>query len=275
MDAPLISAAELERRLAAEPPTVLDVRWELSTGPQRDAYLAGHIPGAVFVDLDADLSALPGAGGRHPLPTGSAFAVAMRRCGVSDGRPVVVYDGGAGMAAARAWWLLRYFGHPAVTVLDGGLAAWAGDLAAGDEVAPAGDFVARAGGMPLVDADGARRLVADGGLLLDARAPERYRGDVEPLDPVAGHIPGALNLPAAGLVGPDGRLREPATVRAELERVGAAPGQMLGAYCGSGVTAAYLVLALQAAGVPATLYAGSWSDWITDPDRPVATGPDP
>lgn len=279
MDAPLISSPELQRRLdGGDSPTLLDVRWELTTGAQPAAYAAGHIPGAAFVDLDADLSAPPGPRGRHPLPEAADFAAAMRRCGVSGGRPVVVYDGSNGMAAARAWWLLRYFGHPRVAVLDGGLAAWraaGGELATGDEAPKAaGDFEARPGGMPVLDAAGAAALAADG-VLLDARAPERYRGEVEPIDRVGGHIPGALNLPTALNVDDAGRFRDPEAIRGRLEPLSVTEDSRVGAYCGSGVSAAHEVLALELAGVRAALYPGSWSEWVADPSRPVATGPEP
>jgi thiosulfate/3-mercaptopyruvate sulfurtransferase len=266
----LVSPADLTAAV-----TVLDVRWELATGPEPEAYAAGHIPGAVFVDLDRDLAAPPGAGGRHPLPGAEAFTEAMRRAGVSADRPVVLYDAGTGMAAARGWWVLRYYGHPDVAVLDGGLAAWTeagGALATGEErAATRGTFTARPGHMPLLDAAGAAALAATG-VLLDARAPERYRGDTEPIDPVAGHIPGARNRPMAANVDSSGRFREPGVIREELDLD---PETAVGVYCGSGVSAAHAVLALDRAGIPAALYAGSWSDWITDPGRPVAIGAEP
>jgi thiosulfate/3-mercaptopyruvate sulfurtransferase len=263
----LVSASDL-----AGSATLLDVRWDLATGPDPDAYAAGHIPGAVFVDLDRDLAAPPGPGGRHPLPDAAAFTDSMRRAGVSADRPVVLYDASTGMAAARGWWLLRYYGHPDVRVLDGGLAAWVqagGVPVAGREPAAAlGTFTARPGNMPLLGADGALAL-AQTGVLLDARAPERYRGETEPIDPVAGHIPGARNRPMAANIDASGRFRDPAIIRDELA---VSPGVPVGVYCGSGVSAAHEVLALELAGIPAALYAGSWSEWITDPARPVATG---
>jgi thiosulfate/3-mercaptopyruvate sulfurtransferase len=273
---PLITAAELASLLAgpATAPALLDVRWRLGGPPGIDLYRAGHIPGAVFADLDRDLAAPPGPGGRHPMPATADFEAAMRRAGVSDGRPVVVYDAADATAAARAWWLLRYFGHPAVAVLDGGYRAW---TAAGHPVetgppapGPPGDFTARPGHMPLLDADGAAAL-ARTGLLLDARAGERYRGETEPVDPVAGHIPGAVSAPTADNVNPDGTFRPVGDLAARFAALGAA----VGVYCGSGVTAAHEVLALSLAGVPAALYVGSWSNWITDPSRPIATGSAP
>ena len=281
---PLISAEELMDELSGSsdmrkssrglPPRVLDVRWSLGGPPGRAEYARGHIPGAQFVDLDTELAGPPGPG-RHPLPDSTDFAAAMRRSGVSSGRPVVVYDASSGLAAARAWWLLRYFGHPAVRVLDGGFAAWTaagGSVVAGDEPAPApGDFAATPGHMVLLEAGAAAKLAA-AGALLDARAPERFRGEVEPVDPVAGHIPGARNLPTSGNIDAEGRFLPAAELRARFADAGAVPGAPVGAYCGSGVTAAHEVLALAVAGIEAGLYVGSWSDWITDPTRPVATG---
>jgi thiosulfate/3-mercaptopyruvate sulfurtransferase len=289
---PLVDVTTLARSLAAEPPPVLlDVRWWPGRRPGPDglpgiaAYRAGHLPGAVFVDLDRDLAAAPGPGGRHPLPEAAAFQLAMRNAGVSDGRDVVVYDEADATAAARGWWLLRYFGHTQVRVADGGYRAWvaAGQpVATGEQAAPRpGDFTARPGGMPLLDADGAVDL-ARRGILLDARAGERYRGETEPFDPVAGHIPGAVSAPTTANVLRDGCFLPVPALRARFGALGAAArepargrGGAVGAYCGSGVTAAHEVLALAVAGLPAALYVGSWSHWVTDPARPVATGPAP
>jgi thiosulfate/3-mercaptopyruvate sulfurtransferase len=274
---PLITAAELAAGLASPtPPTVLDCRWELAGGADRAGYEQGHLPGAVFVDLDRELSGPPGAGGRHPPPAPQAFQAVMRRAGVGQDRPVVAYDQGQPGGAARAWWLLGWFGHPAARVLDGGLAAWvAAGLPLTTEVPDPepGDLTVRPGGRPLLDAAGAERLAATG-VLLDARAPARYQGREEPVDPVAGHIPGARNVPLTELLGDRG-LPPPDRLRELLEAAGVDRTVPVGAYCGSGVVAAHLVLALEVAGVPAALYAGSWSDWVTDPSRPVATGPDP
>ena len=279
MSSPLVSAEELVARLGegAAAPTVLDVRWSLAAGPERDEYVRAHIPGAAFVDLDRDLAAPPGPGGRHPLPSADAFGAAMRRAGVSTGRPVVDYDAANSMAAARAWWVLRYFGHEVVSVLDGGLDAWiaAGQpVEAGSPPVSPGDFAARPGGMPLLDAAGAAEL-ARVGVLLDARAPERFRGEVEPLDSVAGHIPGAHNRPTTENVDSSGAFLSPSALAGGFEAAGIRPGLAVGAYCGSGVTAAHEVLALTLAGIPAALYVGSWSNWITDPARPVAAGASP
>ncbi|GAA0576566.1 sulfurtransferase [Streptomyces crystallinus] len=278
----IISASELANELAGpRPPVLLDVRWQLSLAKAagepafdgRAEYEAGHLPGAVFVDLDAELAGPPGAGGRHPLPDVAEFGAVMRRAGVSAATPVVVYDGGQGWAAARAWWLLRWTGHEDVRVLDGGLATWTGDLSTGIPAPAEGDFVPRPGAVGLLDADGAAAL-ARSGLLLDARAGERYRGEVEPIDRVGGHIPGAVSAPTTENVGPDGRFLAPEALADRFKALGAS-GNDVGVYCGSGVSGAHEVLALAVAGIPAALYAGSWSQWSSDESRPVATGPDP
>jgi thiosulfate/3-mercaptopyruvate sulfurtransferase len=277
-DGLLVSPAALAEELASEPgPALLDVRWRLGGPPGLDSYREGHLPGAVFTDLERDLAGPPGPAGRHPLPDPAVFTEAMRAAGVSEDRPVVAYDDRDATAAARAWWLLRYHGHQNVRVLDGGYQAW---LAAGlpvtraDPAVKPGDFTARAGHMAVLDAAGAQD-VARTGLLLDARAGERYRGEHEPVDPVAGHIPGAVSAPTADNVNPDGTFRGAAELadRFAVLAGGTDPrAETVGAYCGSGVTAAHEVLALALAGIPAALYIGSWSNWITDPARPVATG---
>jgi thiosulfate/3-mercaptopyruvate sulfurtransferase len=274
----LVSAGALAAELARYPvPVLLDVRWRLGGPPGVDSYRQGHLPGAVFADLDRDLAGPPGAAGRHPLPDAAAFQAAMRAAGVSQRRPVVVYDDGDGTIAARGWWTLRYFGHAGVRVLDGGYRAWAGAGLPVTTVEPSpapGDFTAEPGHMPVLDAAGAQ-AAARAGRLLDARAGERYRGETEPADPVAGHIPGAVSAPTVGNVNPDGTFRDAAELAARfaglLSPGGRPPG--VAAYCGSGVTAAHEVLALALAGIPAALYVGSWSNWIADPARPVATGP--
>ncbi len=294
MDA-LVDVASLARELTGIParggiparPVLLDARWRLGGPPGAESYRAGHLPGAAFVDLDRDLSGPPGPEGRHPLPDAGTFQAAMRRAGMCAGRPVVVYDDADSTAAARAWWTLRYFGHDSVRVLDGGYRAWvaAGQPVTADEPGVAGgDFMARPGHMAVLDADGAA-AVARSGVLLDARAAERYTGETEPVDPVAGHIPGAASAPTAANVRADGSFRSPAGLRERFAALGVAPlgateleataGKTVGAYCGSGVTAAHEVLALALAGIPAALYVGSWSNWVADPARPVATGPDP
>lgn len=264
----LIAAEELRARLGEV--TVLDVRYRLG-GPRREEYDAGHVPGAAYVDLDADLAAPPGAGGRHPLPDPADFEAAMRRVGVRGDRPVVVYDDWSGHAAARCWWLLRHHGHDDVRVLDGGWPAWVaagGEVVSGEDAPEHGDFSARPGRMPVVEADAVPAVE----VLVDARAPERYRGEVEPVDPVAGRIPGAVNVPTGANLGPDGRFRPAEELREVYRAVGAVPGARVAAYCGSGVTAAHDVLAMELAGIRAALYPGSWSGWIADPSRPVERG---
>ncbi len=248
------------------------------------------MPGARYVDFDTVLSgpADPAGGGRHPLPAPEVFAAAMRDLGVRTDTDVVVYGAPDGFGAARAWWCLRYFGHRSVRVLDGGFAAWerAGQPVETGPPAPvdvAGDFAARPGGMPVLNVDEAARL-ARSGLLLDARAGERYRGETEPVDPVGGHIPGALSAPTAANLDADGRFLDAGRLRERFAALGAdSPGDVatngvpadgVGTYCGSGVSAAQQVLALELAGVRAGLYVGSWSDWVSDRERPVATGPD-
>ncbi|WP_181310723.1 sulfurtransferase [Nocardioides campestrisoli] len=269
---PLVSAGELATLLGAV--TVLDVRYRTGAPPDETglaAFRAGHVPGAAYVDLDSELAAPPGQGGRHPLPDPVLFQDAMRRAGVSDGRPVVVLDDWQGRAAARAWWLLRLHGHRDVRVLDGGLAAWrarGGALVTGGEEPPEpGDFTVAGGsdGMPRVEAE----ELSGVDVLIDARAPERYRGEVEPIDPVAGHVPGAVNVPTETNLDVSGRFRPSEQLAALYGVVGAVPGARVGVYCGSGVTAAHDVLALEVAGVSAALYPGSWSEWVTDPTRPV------
>jgi thiosulfate/3-mercaptopyruvate sulfurtransferase len=274
----IISAARLHSDLNSDrPPVLLDVRWQLGGPPGRPAYDEGHLPGAVFVDLETELAgpvAADLAGGRHPLPDPEVFGAAMRRAGVSPGRPVVAYDGGQGWAAARAWWLLRWTGHPDVRVLDGGLPAWTGKLTREAVTPKEGDFVPRPGALPVLDARAAARLAREG-TLLDARAAERYRGEVEPIDPVAGHIPGAVSAPTTENAAADGRFREPAELADRFAGLGITEGTEVGVYCGSGVSGAHQVLALAVAGVDAALYPGSWSDWTADPGRPVATGSEP
>lgn len=278
-----MSCSDLAASLAGpHPPVVLDVRWRLGGPPGREDYDRGHLPDAVHLDLDAELAGPPGRAGRHPLPVPDVLERALRAAGVSGDRPVVVYDADNGSIAARAWWLLRWAGHGAVSVLDGGFAAWAaeGRLVSTVEPRPEpGEFAVRPGGMPVVDAPGAAEL-ARAGTLLDARAPERYRGEVEPIDARAGHIPGALNAPFAAHVGEDGRWQPPARLAERFAELGVTAGRPVGAYCGSGVTATSVVLALEVAGVtsdisPAALYVGSWSEWSSDPTRPMATGADP
>ncbi|MET0740663.1 MAG: sulfurtransferase [Candidatus Nanopelagicales bacterium] len=270
----MITVHDLHVLLAQDNLVLLDVRWRLQGPPGRESYAAGHLPRAVFVDLDAVLAGPAGDGGRHPLPDPADFEAAMRHAGVRSTSRVVAYDDGDLVPAARAWWLLRWSGHDAVQVLDGGYAAWTGaGLPTTQEVfdPTPGDVVVAPGAMPVVDADDAARLATEG-VLVDARLPARFRGEAEPIDPVAGRIPGAVNVPAPTLLGEDRRMLAPTTLREVYANVGVSPDTSVGAYCGSGVTAAQTVLALDQLGIRAALYAGSWSHWIRDASRPVETG---
>jgi thiosulfate/3-mercaptopyruvate sulfurtransferase len=274
----LITAAELAPIVAGV--TVLDVRWTLAGGTAPEEFAAGHLPGAAFTDLERDLCSRPradGVGGRHPLPAAGDFAAAMTRLGVRPDRPVVACDAGSGMSAARAWWLLRYFGHPDVRVLDGGLAAWTAAGLPAEQGQPAvapGAFTAVAGGLPVLAADDLLDP-APGLLLLDARDGVRYRGEVEPVDKVAGHIPGAVSAPTSENVTSDGHFASTRALRGQFRDRGVDTAETVGVYCGSGITAAHEVLALHSIGMLAAMYPGSWSDWISDPARPVATGREP
>lgn len=272
---PLITPSELKAQLGSlTPPVVLDVRYRLDAPDGAEAYRDGHVPGAVYVRMDGELAVHGAASeGRHPLPSPADFERSVRSWGIDDGDTVVVYDDWNSFAAARAWWMLTDAGVPA-RVLDGGLRAWraaGGALETGEVTPTPGAVTLHAGQRRRLDIDAAASL-AYSGVLLDARAPERYRGDVEPLDPAAGHIPGARNAPTTENLDAEGRLLAPDVLRsryADLE------GQSVGVYCGSGITAAHAVLALAVAGHDAALYPGSWSQWSNTPDRPVATGDRP
>ncbi len=269
----LITASELARLLrAGEPVTILDVRWQLTEPDGRASYERGHIPGAVYVSLEDELSDHTVVGrGRHPLPSGRDVETAARRWGVRDGIPVVVYDDWNRAGSARAWWVLAAAGLGEVRILDGGLAAWraeGGVLETGEGAPEPGDVRVRhddlyAGALPTLTAE----QVATAGTLLDARAPERFRGDVEPIDPVAGHIRGAQNVPSTGLLADDGTFLGETDLSRMFDGIGE-----VGAYCGSGVTASVVVAALASVGVDAALYPGSWSEWCSEPTRPVETG---
>ena len=277
---PLVSTDTLAAHLDDPSWIVFDCRHDLMAPAAGEAlYRGGHIAGARFAHLDRDLSGIKdGQSGRHPLPTRAAFADFLARSGV-DGRSVVVaYDASNGLYAARLWWMTRWIGHADVLVLDGGLPAWTraglpttdalpslsrGDIAVGDSLVALVDT-------PIVEAN----LASHAHLVIDARAPERYRGDVEPLDPVAGHIPGAANHPMALSLEADGRFRNAASLRTAFEATlaGRASDTVIQS-CGSGVTACHSLLAMEAAGLRgAALYAGSWSAWCADPRRPIARG---
>lgn len=281
---PLIGAAEL-RDLITSTPTVriLDVRWQLAQPDGREAYAAGHIPGAVYVDLNTQLATPgePATEGRHPLPTLEALQQAARDSGISAGETVIIYDDAGSAAASRAWWLLRWAGLTDVRVLDGGLSAWTAaelELDTGWVDAAPGDITFShtadgSGHMPVLEHEQVAEF-ARSGLLLDARGAERYRGDVEPMDPRAGHIPGAHSLPTSEVVDGQGRFLEPAEIRRRLSSLGSEE-RPTAAYCGSGVTASQVVLAAELAGVRAALYPGSFSQWSNHPEFPVATGNQP
>ena len=274
-NAVLITAQQLRaERAGPVRPAILDVRWRLDQPDGRDAHLAGHLPSAVYASLDDDLSdhSRPGLG-RHPLPTGSALQAAARRWGIRAGQPVVVYDDWNRAGSARAWWVLSAAGIPDVRILDGGLAAWTaagGDLQSGPVQPGEGDVTVvhqdlYAGGRPVLTAD---QLAAGAvSTVLDARAPERYRGEVEPVDSVAGHVPGARNLPSLSVLDSDGGFRPDAELAALADQAGA--GASTGVYCGSGVTASVVLAALSAAGIDAALFPGSWSQWSGE-GRPAA-----
>jgi thiosulfate/3-mercaptopyruvate sulfurtransferase len=271
----LITVAELAELIdAGNPVTILDVRWRLDEPDGSAAYLEGHLPGAVYVSLDDDLSDHTISGrGRHPLPSGRSIEASARCWGIRQGMPTVVYDDWNRAGSARAWWVLKAAGLADVRILDGGLSAWrsaGGALATGPVTPPPGDATVLhddlyTGAMPTLTAQ-----QVDDFTLLDARSPERFRGDVEPVDRVAGHIPGARNLPSGAVLGGDGTFLADGALSDLLSDRGIDDDGRLGAYCGSGVTASITVAALAALGLRAALFPGSWSEWSSDQARPVA-----
>jgi thiosulfate/3-mercaptopyruvate sulfurtransferase len=276
----LISAAELALHLTDPDWAIIDCRYDLAApGWGAEQYRAAHLPGAVYASLDRDLSGpVTGRNGRHPLPDIESFKMRLGAWGIGPGIQVAAYDQSNGMWASRLWWLLRYVGHSAVAVLDGGFAKWSAQARptrpAVEERAPRA-FVGAPAGDQYVDADRVERLRADGRFrLIDARAPERYRGEAEPIDPVAGHIPGAVNLYNLSNLNPDGTFRAPNELRAKfLALLGDVAPEHVVTYCGSGVAAAHNVLAMEIAGLSgARVYPGSWSEWCSAPERPVARG---
>ena len=280
----LVSGEWLAGHLADPNVRVADVRWLLLDRDKgRSAYAQGHIPGAVFLDVETDLASPRGQGpGRHPLPRPEAFAVSMSRAGIGPGVHVIAYDFGDGSTAARLWWLLRYFGHEQVSLLDGGIARWEAEGRALESAMPAyapGAFVATPRDGMFVDADAVERLRHDPGtLLINSRDAERYEGRTEPVDPVAGHIPGARNRPyATNVRSPqDPRFLEPDHLRAAFAQLGADRADRVVLYCGSGVNACQNVFALRLAGLgDGLLYEGSWSDWCSVTTRAVGTGSTP
>ena len=273
---PLVSGGWLQDN--RDEVVVADVRWYLDGRSGRAAYESGHIPGAIFVDLDADLSGPPStAGGRHPLPTPADFAAAIGALGIGDGCTVVAYDDAGGMVAGRLWWMLRSLGESAA-VLDGGLDAWPGRLSTEYPEVTAAHFTPRPwpreAFATMEEVDRLRR--ASGTVVLDARSSERYAGEPNAIDPRFGHIPGAASAPCAANLAPDGTLRGPEDLREVYAAAGVDGETEAVAYCGSGVSANLDLLALEVAGLgPGRLFVGSWSAWGADPDRPVATGPEP
>jgi thiosulfate/3-mercaptopyruvate sulfurtransferase len=270
----LITAPGLVELLESdEPVRLLDVRWQLGGPAGRSEYRAGHLPGAVYVDLETELAgpASP-AEGRHPLPELDRLQEAARRWGLCAGDTVVIYDDSNGLAAARGWWLLRWASVPTVLLLDGGLAAWraiGGAVEVDDGQPVPGDIDLVAGGLPVLTAEAAAALAVSSGLL-DARAGERYRGEVEPVDRVAGHIPGAISAPTTDNLTAAGTFRPAAELADRFAALGVRRDSEVGVYCGSGVTAAHEIVALAVAGYEASLYPGSWSQWINRPGRPIA-----
>lgn len=277
-DHPLVAAEALAAELASPtPPRVLDVRWRLDMPDGRPAFREGHIPTAVYVDLDHDLArhGAPATEGRHPLPTREKLQDAARSWGLEDGDRVVVYDDLSGMSAARAWWVLTDAGLD-VRVLDGALAEWTAaglPVETGEPVVPPGAVTLGAGHLPTLSIDDAGALPG-AGVLIDARAGERYRGETEPIDPRPGHIPGAVSAPTAANVDAEGRFLPAEALQERFAALGIHPSTAVGVYCGSGVTASHEVLALRIAGIDAALFPGSWSAW-SNTDRPAAIGAQP
>jgi thiosulfate/3-mercaptopyruvate sulfurtransferase len=276
---PLLSPEVLAGRLADPRLRIVDVRWYLGRpGEGRAAYDAGHIPGAIFLDIDGDLAVAPGAGlpGRHPLPDPMAFARRLEAAGIGDGDLVVVYDDVGGWVAARLWWMLDALGHRDVVVLDGGIAAWTaagGTLTADVPALAPGRLALASAWSRTIDRDALRSRLGSV-TVIDARGAPRYRGETEPIDPVAGHIPTAFSAPTDGNLGLDGRFK---SADALLERFASfgEPGRPVVSYCGSGVSACASALAMRVAGLPdPILYPGSWSDWSTA-GLPAAVGPEP
>ncbi len=274
---PLIDTAGL-RALLGDPATrIVDARWYLGRpGEGRAAYERGHVPGAIHLDLDDDLS-VPGGPGRHPLPDPAAFARRMGGAGIGVEHRVVAYDDAGGWVGARLWWMLERLGHPWVRVLDGGIGAWMaarGPLVTEVPAWPEASFEPRSGWSGTIDRDELRRRLGTV-VLLDARAAARYRGEVEPIDPAAGHIPTALSAPYEQNLGPDGRFLPVEALAARFQDLGADGTTEVVTYCGSGTSALHHALAMRLLGLPdPTLYVGSWSDWSTAA-YPVATGPEP
>ncbi len=279
LPAPVVGVAWLREHLDHPSLRVVDARWSLAGPPGREQYAAGHLPGAVFVDPDTELSS-PGEGpGRHPVPDAGKLARVLGERGIGDEHVAVAYDDAGGSIASRLWWLYRHFGHDGrAAVLDGGIRAWtdAGLPLTTDVPAhPAATWTPRTARDDVVGTDDVIGLLGTSTLILDARAGERYRGETEPIDPQPGHIPGAVSAPFADNLGSDGRFRSPDELRKRYLDLGAGERPVV-AYCGSSLSATHDLLAMELAGLDgARLYEGSWSHWSSDPDRPVATGSGP
>lgn len=271
---PVVTPDWLRGRSAEPGLRIIDFRWYLDGRPGIDGYRRGHLPGAVYVDHDSEVTGHATGMGRHPLPEREQFTLAMRRAGVGKDTRVVVYDDQGGFVAARLWWLLRYFGHQHAAILDGGIQAWRSPLETEPYAPPPGDFQAGPPRTELkIDYEELRALPPGATVLLDARPPERFRGDEEPIDPKAGHIPGAHNAPWERNIDEQARLRDPAELRHHYAELGVRTGPETVVYCGSGARACHDILAMETAGLPgARLYPGSWSDWSNRTDAPVATG---
>lgn len=279
---PLMSPGELSELMHDGPgsaPLILDVRWSADSDNGWEEYLQGHLPGAIYVDLEHDLAGVPeesGRGGRHPMPTPDDFELDLAGCGVDNGRRVVVYDDQSGLAVARCWWLLRHFGKADVSILDGGFSAWRAHrlpVESGERSIEEGDFALGRGIGLVLEAEQAALYAAEG-VLIDARSPERYRGESDPMDAVRGRIPGSVNIPGRSLIDADGMLLPTEKLRNIFTGVGVDGSRPVAAYCGSGISSGLVALGLAAAQITdeTALYIGSWSDWISDGSRPVATG---
>jgi thiosulfate/3-mercaptopyruvate sulfurtransferase len=279
----LVTVAQLQDHLFDADWCVLDVRHDLmDTESGRRSYAAGHIPNAVFAHIDDDLSGRKtGRNGRHPLPARADLVQAFGRWGIDNDTQIVAYDASGGQFAVRVWWLARWLGHSRVAVLDGGWPAWLAQTGRSSTAAaerPPGHFTERPSLVTVLTADDiVRNLATQDHLVLDARTAERYRGEQEPIDPVAGHIPGARNRPWLANLNPDQTFKSASALRREFDAaLGSLPADRVAHHCGSGVTACHNVLAMEIAGLPGSaLYAGSWSEWVADPARPVATGEEP
>lgn len=278
----LVSSAWLAEHLHDPNIRIVDVRWYLFEKDKSGTseYMRGHIPGAVYMDIDKDLASPPGEGpGRHPLPKPESFAEVAGRAGIGPQTHVVTYDDKGGATAARLWWLLRFFGHDNVSLLDGGINSWIAEGRPLESKVPSyapTTFQVKPRYEMVVNAETVDLLRNDAtALVLDVRAAERYEGKTEPIDPRAGHVPGAKSAPYIGNLREDMSLRAPEELKKRYAELGADKANKIVCYCGSGVNACQTIFALQLAGFDSVLYEGSWSDWSSQRERPLATGSDP